>query len=450
MSSIFDLKESVEELSSANQGLARMAYEQHAPTRDVTQSNFPNGAIHFRWQTSGEKWWIPSRSYIRMRCKLSKANGTQLSVGDDIAPNMGLCANLFQSAEFRINDKTVSRISDFMPQVDALETRLSKSKSYLDGLGMSVNLWDPDFAKRQSVVCSDSEYNKNVIESEVSKSNLGYDVQNTLQIAADTALLTFGNGGGNAPPLNNTVWQVGDEILIEQTIPSLQTFKYTVSAIVSDTVLELNGVKTRELLAQAYTFYRVRKESKNNARKVTEFELTWSPPLSIMKIGHALPSMKAELVLNPQTSSVYKNLAIQSKGAPKTAGTDYEFSVENMYFYCNTVEGPRADDVTYLLDLDSVNCQSEQFSSTPSNFFQTNFDVSPSTYALTCAYQDTRSGNDTTLSASIFKVDNDLKTSADEELKLSRFFINYSGQNLPQPKTLGLSMIKALASIECY
>lgn len=448
MSSIFDLKASVEELSSANQGLARMAYEQHAPTRDVTQSNFPNGAIHFRWQTSGEKWWIPSRSYIRMRCKLSKANGTQLSVNDNIAPNMGLCANLFQSAEFRINDKTVARISDFMPQVDALETRLSKSKSYLDGLGMSVNLWDPDFAKRQSVVCSDSVYNKNVIESKVSKSDLGYDAPNTLAIEADTAVITFAFGGGDVPPDNNNVWQVGDEIWIE--ILGGKTEKYTVSAILSATTLELNGQKTREILAQAYNFYRVRKESKNYARKVSEFELTWCPPLSIFKIGHALPSMKAELVLNPQTSSVYKNLAIQSKGAPKIAGTDYEFSVETMYFYCNTVEGPRADDVTYLLDLDSVNCQSEQFSTTPSHFFQTNFDVSPSTYALTCAYQDTRSGNDTTLSASIFKVDNDLKTSSDEELKLSRFFINYAGQNLPQPKTLGLSMIKALASIKCY
>jgi len=448
MSSIFDLKASVEELSSANQGLARMAYEQHAPTRDVTQSNFPNGAIHFRWQTSGEKWWIPSRSYIRMRCKLSKANGTQLSVNDNIAPNMGLCANLFQSAEFRINDKTVARISDFMPQVDALETRLSKSKSYLDGLGMSVNLWDPDFAKRQSVVCSDSVYNKNVIESSTTKAQLGYDAANTLEIAVDSSTLIFAAGGGAAVPDANTIWQAGDEIEID--IVGQGTQKYTVSFVASATELLVNGIKHLELPAQAYNFRRVRKESKNYARKVSEFELTWCPPLSIFKIGHALPSMKAELVLNPQTSSVYKNLAIQSKGAPKIAGTDYEFSVETMYFYCNTVEGPRADDVTYLLDLDSVNCQSEQFSTTPSHFFQTNFDVSPSTYALTCAYQDTRSGNDTTLSASIFKVDNDLKTSSDEELKLSRFFINYAGQNLPQPKTLGLSMIKALASIKCY
>ena len=129
--SIFDLKTSVEELSSSNQGTSRMEYDQHPPTRDVTLDNFPNGAIHIRWQSSGQKWWCPSRSYIRMRCQLAKQDGSQLNLTDDIAPNMGLCASLFQSAEFRINDKTVSRISDFMPQVDALENRLNKSKKGL-------------------------------------------------------------------------------------------------------------------------------------------------------------------------------------------------------------------------------------------------------------------------------------------------------------------------------
>ena len=104
MNSIFNLKTSVEELSSANQGTSRMDYEQHPPTRDVTGDNFPNGAIHFRWQVSGTKHWVPSRTYIRMRVQLSKANDTSLLQSDGIAPNMGLCSTLFQNAEFRIND----------------------------------------------------------------------------------------------------------------------------------------------------------------------------------------------------------------------------------------------------------------------------------------------------------------------------------------------------------
>ena len=126
MNTLFDLKQSSAELPELNQGLAKQTFEQTPPTRDITGNNFPNGSIHIRWQNSGTRWWIPSKTYIRMRATLTKANGDAITVADDIAPNMGLMGNLFQSAEFRIADKTVSRVSDFMPQVDALEKTINK------------------------------------------------------------------------------------------------------------------------------------------------------------------------------------------------------------------------------------------------------------------------------------------------------------------------------------
>ena len=68
------------------------------------------------------------------------------------------------------------------------------------------------------------------------------------------------------------------------------------------------------------------------------------------------------------------------------------------------------------------------------NFQQKNFDVSPSTYALTVAYQDLRAGENTALSASKFKAyEVGAIPTAAQELNLSRFFINYAGQNLPAP-----------------
>ena len=69
MSSIFDLTTSVEELKGS--AMSREQYDQIAPTRDVTTNNFPNGSIHFRWETSGQKWWRPDRSYLRLRCQLA-------------------------------------------------------------------------------------------------------------------------------------------------------------------------------------------------------------------------------------------------------------------------------------------------------------------------------------------------------------------------------------------
>jgi hypothetical protein len=430
--SIFDLKTSVEELSSANQGTSRMGYDQLPPTRDITGTNFPNGAIHFRFQTSGQKWWVPSRSYLRVRASLTKANGDPLVVADGIAPNMGLCSSLFQSAEFQINNKTISRISDFMPQIDALETRLSKSSSWLKSVGKSVNFWQDDFKERQADVCADAVLQSSAISTVSDRVGLGFDAAtNTVAIAADTGVLTFAQAGGAALPAANP-FAVGDEIEIEAG-GGAGTVRYRVSAVLSAATLQLNHLQTIGINAGPYPFRRIRSGlAEDDARKVSEFELIWQPPLSLFKIGHALCSGKYELILNPQTASVYQKYAIQSIGA-KVPGVDYKFEIKNMYFYCNTVDGPRADDITYLLDLSQTICHTEQFSANQSSFQQKNFDVSPSTYALTVAYQDARSGNDSQNSPSIFKVSNAARTAASEELKLSRFFINYGGVNLPAP-----------------
>lgn len=427
--SIFDLKTSVEELSSANQGSSRMEYDQHPPTRDITTTNFPNGAIHFRFQTSGQKRWCPSRSYIRIRASLTKANGTQLTTDDDVAPNMGLCASLFQSAEFRINDKTISRISDFMPQVDAIETRLTKSRSWLNGIGKSVNMWSENFNERLSIVSSDAVEQKNNIKSVKSQNALGYPVDTLVEIAADTGILTFSQGpSGAALPDATTLFNGGDIIRISSNVGELV---YNVAEAQTATTLLLNNAKQIALANANHDFSRERAIEENISRKVKSFELIWQPPLSIFKINEALPSGKYELVLNPQTSSVYQTNAIQSLLSNKVADTDFKFEVEDMYLYCNSIEGPRADDITYLLDLEQTNCQSDNVPGT--DFAQRNFDVSPSTYALSVAYQDSRITSDTTYSQSQFKAYGDNPINGDEDLKLNRFFINYAGQNLPAP-----------------
>ena len=435
MTSIFDLKTNVKELSSSNQGTSRMEYDQHPPSRDITTSNFPNGAIHLRWQTSGQKWWVPSRSYLRLRCQLSRGDNTQLKLSDNIAPNMGLCASLFQSAEFRINDKTVSRVSDFMPQVDALETRLTKSRSWLNGIGNAVNFWDDDFKVRQCDVAVDGA-NKKTSESSVERVALGYDdATNTVAVAVDTGVITFAAAGGAALPTLADVWAVGDIIEID-CAGVIGTVRYTVSALTGAQTLQANNLKTIAFGASAVGFRRIRKvEFDDDARKVLNFELTWTPPLSIFKVGHAMPSGKYELVLNPQTASVYQKAAIESllgagdKASGATAAT-FKFNVVDMYMYVNTVDGPRADDITYLLDLEQTRCQSEKIDTV--SFQQKNWDVSPSTYALTVAYQDLRAGTNTQASASKFKSYN-AGLNASEEQKLERFFINYAGQNVPAP-----------------
>lgn len=438
MSSIFDLKTDVGQLSNANEGTSRMEYQQQPPTRNVTTTNFPNGAISFRWQMSGQKWWIPNRSYLRVRCSLRRGDDASLRLNNNIAPNMGLCASLFQSAEFRINDKTVSRVGDYMSQVDALETRLSKSRGWLNGIGNAVNFWENNFKIRQQDIVSDAA-SVNVTQSITDRLALGFDALTTIALAEDTGILTFAaNGGTNPAPIIASSFIVGDEIEIVSGVAAVGTIRYRISAIlVGGLTLQLNnGFQVTAIPAAARVFSRVRSILINNdSRKLQYFELIWTPPLSMFKIGHAVPNGKFELILNPQTASVYQKAAIESllgDGDKNTGvGVDnFKFNVEDMYLYVNTVEGNRCDDITYLLDLEQTRCQVDKVDS--SSLGQKSWDVSPSTYALTVAYQDLRAGTNTQVSASKFKSYN-VALNAEEETKLNRFFINYAGQNIPAP-----------------
>jgi hypothetical protein len=446
--SIYELKTSVSELSSANDATSKMMYEQHPPTRDVTGGNFPNGAIHIRWQTSGQKWWVPSRSYIRTTLKITKGNGTQLLQSDDVAPNMGLCANMYQSAEFRIADKTVSRVSDYMPQVDALETRLNKSKAWIDSLGASTNWWQTEQKDRKAQITKDGVIQSNIpaYDAPLSRVALGFDAPDGgaadrnagAYTDADGLLIFSANGGAGLPADVRELFPIGSKFTYTSIFgapaddPRLNT-PVIVVAHVNATTIKLQQGVIGDVPADGRNDWRVElrkiEQYENLARGIDTFELTWQPPLSIFKVGHAIPSGKFELVLNPQTASQYQQRAIETLLANKAPGltvNDFKVEVVDMYLYIATVEGARMDNGTYLLDLNETRCQVDNMNAGGA-FQQKNFDVSPSTYALTTCFQDERAGNNTLYSASKFKAN------GDDELKLNRLFINYAGVNKPQP-----------------
>jgi hypothetical protein len=432
MNSIFDLKTSVDELDATNQGTSRMAYDQHPPTRDITNGAFSNGAIRYRFSTAGQKWWMPSRSYLRMRMSITKNGTDALDIADGVAPTMGTCASLFQSAEMRINDKVVSRIGDFMPQIDALETRLSKSKSWLDSAGNSTNLWQTDFAERQSVVAVDGKKSSNVSN----ESYFPFAAATTLAISdAGVATLVGENNGTAAIPNGAAATlkvNVGDIIKIGAKVFEVTEVTAGASTFQVNVLIPITAVGVTQIKAGGVDTGAIQvafSRAINTARRLKDFELIWTPPLSLFKIDHALPSGNYELILTPQPGVTFQQYGIESL-VNKIPNQDYKLSVEDMYFYCNVVDGKRADDITYLLDLDTTSCQSDNIKTTALQ--QRNFDVSPSTYALSVAYQDLRVGQDTRFSPSKFKSYNN-NGDVNTELNLERFYLNYAGQSLPAP-----------------
>ena len=456
MASIFSLKTDVSELSSANSGMSRMEYDQHPPTRDVTDTNFANGNIHIRFQTSGTKWWIPSKSYLRMRVELTKGNGDPLDTEFGAAPNMGLMSNLFQSGEFKINDKVISRVPDFMPQIDALETRLTKSKSWVDSIGASTNWWQESQALRLAEVSNDGEVNVDGSSAKVTTTRLalGFDAAtNNAAYNPVNGVISFTANAGAALPADvRTVFPAGSFFVYTAATNTAASAGVPMKVITGTNGAGAGSATTIVVepilpaletgAAGAAQFSKIVVNSTQPSRRANNFEMTWTPPLSLFKIGHAMPGGKYELSLTPQSSSTFQQRAIESilgqasKDSQPSSGagdaTKIKLKVVDFYLYCATVDGPRVDDMTYLVDLEQTRCQSENI--TTNTFAQRNFDVSPSTFQLTAAYQDLRAGTNTAISASKFKsYEVGVTPSVQQELKLDRFFINYAGQNLPAP-----------------
>ena len=420
MSSIFELPTDLKQVLGSTEQLAQMKYEQIPATREIASGAFSNGAISFKFSMSGQKHWVPNKSYLRTRVKLTKVGGVQLESKDGVAPTMDMTACLFQSAEFRMGDKTISRISDNLSQIDALDTRLDKSKSWLDGAGASSNFWQKDFQERQNDVVSNPSNNSSITTE---RTQLGYVGGNTVAITADTGVLTFVSA---SVPDVSTVWAVGDEIEISAG-GVVGTVRYRISALTGLLTLQLNNLKGVALPAADVPFRRIRSFNED-ARKVKQFETVWQPPLSIFKIGKALPSGKYELVLNPQTAQNLQKAVVESVGSDKLPA-DYVFEILSMYLYIETVNGPRGDNLQYLLDLSQTRCQSDTI--TTNSLVQKQFDVSPSTQGLTVCYQDSRAGLNTLVSSTKFRSYN-LALTAPIETKLDRFFLQYAGQNYPQ------------------
>lgn len=431
-SNLFKLPTSDKDLALSNQGMSNMKFEQNAPTRNVVGANFSNGAIHFKFSTYSGKWWLPSSSYFRMRFKLAKtidgagAITAKLRAEDDIAPTMGFMPSLFQSMEARINDTTVSRVPDYVAQVDALAHRLHKNRSWLNGIGHSSNFWKASFLDRQQDITTDSK--RSEVHVVTSRAELGIDAGATIEIAVDSGVLTVANNFADL----TTLFKTGDEIEIV-VAGTTGTLRHYISHVINATTMQLNKQKSVVLAAGAYDFNRIRKQNLDLSRNVNEFEVTWKPEcLGLLNIQHGLPTGNYELVLNPHTSSVYKINAVESLlgSGNKTAGTDFNLNIVDMYYYIHTVEGPRVDNKNFYLDLEQLRCQTQNIENT--SLSQKNFEVSPSTFAVAIAYQDSRVNTDTQCSPSRF-LSYDANITTEEQNKLNRLYIQYSGTQLPQP-----------------
>jgi len=467
--SLFSLPQSAAELVSANQGTARAAYRQVTCTRDVTGSNFTNGPQQFRFETGGTTWWVPDRSYISMRITISMVRaigGPPLPILNfqDIGPAMGVCGNFFKTVEAQLNGKLLQRVSERLPQIDALKTRMSKSWAFMKTLGKSTNFWDSDFNVRHQAISVDG-YQSDVVTQGIAygpsltQVEAGFDILNSMEYEADTNLVLFNQNA--AVPVVNI--QFGPEALRPGDLiapalvaagPTLQIVTIVSPILAIAKPVGGTAGNTDILDAVAFTVKKIADSQKNDTPHKNSFECVWQPPLGLFDKQHAIPPGGLwNIQFDPETKTDFKKNAVESILAElrqvqpnqvNNAIGDFEVVVEEMYLYLYTVEANRFDNGSWFLDLQNVKVQEENMQQNSTSLSQKNFEVNDKTNAITLAFQDQQAGVTTLRMRSKFKIRParnltqpnraaGLSSQSGQDLMLTRFFIQYNNTQKPQP-----------------
>lgn len=151
-SEVFNLASSVEQLGPINNGVLYPNYQEVSCQKAVEGASFPSGQQTFRFNVSNSTWWCPSKTYMTFRVALTDQNGDAISTSLEVAAQMGLIANLYNSIELRMGGKVVQRITQFMPQIDMLINRTTKSLAWTATIGEAMNFYDVDFNRRKDAI----------------------------------------------------------------------------------------------------------------------------------------------------------------------------------------------------------------------------------------------------------------------------------------------------------
>ena len=439
---IFAIPSEKSQLKSSNFGVEQVDFLKLNATRSVEGTSFPLGLINFDWSTQPTQYWIPSQSFLRVRLQIKKTNGKEILLNDDCALAQNAVSTMFKSSEFLINGKSVCRNAENHAQVSTLERRLYTSKSKLDSYINSLENWG-SFKERRNRISSDylgevkKSYNidwaidatTGLVVKPAVDDELKYD-KATGKIRIDVT----GNGGAagarGAGDFATSNIKVGHFIQLKPDSTPLKITEITAK------ILTVIGTSEDVTVVTDATNLAIVKILEPETVSSGVQELCFSNnALSIFKLDHSIPTGSFRISYNPQSSlDTLKSYMLESS-VGKLNIADFEINIVNMHMYIATVNSAPFTDGQYLLDLENTSAQMQDVSG-PS-YMQRNFNVSPSTYALSVAFHDNRyASDDTRISPTIFHTyesGSDVGPVVSTEHGLSRFAVRYSSMTAPNP-----------------
>lgn len=474
----------------------------------------------FRWAMDGNTWWIPQRSYLRIRAKFSRnyinsaddidadtrvAGLGTIVEGDGVAPVYGFCSALFQSMQHDMSGSTVSSISNYVPQIDTLRYRTSKNEAWRRTLGASSNCYE-SFGKRQQKILRNSQSRDSapeyvtfrkidIMDSKddgvlfpfdnqthmtVSPSDYTYrgDTKMTAgessdypagaptgDLARSCSLVRLSRGAAFDVGVDvswrrlrlNGRLEVGDWItfvygsnalvfslgagvaaadepitispLVRLTSNVNNAFNVRTQVIaISNNKLYVYPAIPNAARSGFFDFVIEHVIKKHETMSSSEVEFLWSPPLSLWQdVTHAIPSSVHELRLTANNNYLQDCIEVLN------VGNEHKFQVDIVDFklFLGCVDGPPVgmdEKQSYVLNMADWQLNMSQVNPTPNISMRlSTFDVSPSATQLAFAFQRQEISSSASSVSEFTSLNNEAQTG------LSRFYIQYAGQQRPTP-----------------
>jgi hypothetical protein len=401
--------------------------------RNITDSNFSRGQQSVVWDIRSNESFIPSESYLKIKYTLTKGDKSELNYSDGVGPNIYLGDSLFQQQEVFINNKSVSRINDYVHQIGAIKNRVYESNDKNNTYGNSLFYPQAELNERVNLVSANrGGYKRIPMLRYTAGGNVNQIPTIAFATAGDPAIYTItladGAGGLGLEDVRYFL-KIGDEILVRNkpiggdlktiyttvlTIPTATTFT------VADELLNENPIRIDD------SNDRLLIRNKNHVkRRFNKNTFIYKPPLGFFDLSNKLGEGHYEMKLTPNTQSEFERLAIESF-VTKTIGStvnDIKFAINEMVLYlsCYSVQGARECVVKDFI------CQSQTINTY--NLTQKEFEITEPSPILILAFQDNAAGNDSSLSCGKFKIKND------DQNNLSTMYIRYNNLQLPDPQS---------------
>jgi hypothetical protein len=408
--------------------------------RTTTGEKFADSLIEWKWRLGPNEAFCPKKSYMKLTCKLSKANGDQLTKADGIAPCMFAPYAIFQKGALYSGAYNLEQITDYLSQIESYERRQNSTEKWLEGVGNDIMFSSSSFEKRQNKVISDGT-DFNLIPKRTDRTGLGFDA-GTNQIDVDAVgVVTVTQNAGAVMPDLTTIFAPDDIIEIDTADPAVGVVKYRVSAVIDATTMQVNNTPRVVLGIDTYEFARIRKVPDRN---VSTFELQVPIPLASFK-QNEIRGGDFRLELTPVAGkNVYKTAFIESL-EDVVPLVDFDFTIQKEVEICLYVyeKEDRLTNYDYTLYLNKINVSVDTVNKPDFNTWSAN--VPQNTNHIGLAFQDIRATTLSTLSPTLFTDPNNGQN------QLETYQIQYESEQKPMDRpALELNSATDLLSTEWH